>query len=412
MGLILEGSQPLLPSGGTSLPTATGAGQVPLSDGAGTAYTATSLGLGGLMAARPAASAALLGRSYYATDIAPAGAISVCITDGAGGFGWTSVALDLSSEAQGTAAVMGPTGELVPTSADVSAVLAATDAAAARTALGVTAASHTTGALSARPVSPAAGDTYYASDFDVTLRCYVAGTWRIEGGDPLNMGVGPFATNSRFTGAVNGSHGGPIGGPGYSLALGLHVTSLPGSTECVLIHCGGIGLGSGWVLGVAKSGGTADTLYLQQAGISAGAKIELTGALLTTGSWALALSIAASEIRWSINGGAAGTVAISGTFTPSDKSASALGGFSADNLSVTWGKLHWFQAWASTLGDAALQAISAEHATYLPGASGASPVGAWLAARSRRDAGYQEMVGSQGLVYAPTNPAGCGRSVS
>ena len=27
-------------------------------------------------------------------------------------------------------------------------------------------------------------------------------------------------------------------------------------------------------------------------------------------------------------------------------------------------------------------------------------------------AGYQEMVGSQGIVYAPTNPAGCGRSAS
>ena len=37
---------------------------------------------------------------------------------------------------------------------------------------------------------------------------------------------------------------------------------------------------------------------------------------------------------------------------------------------------------------------------------------AWLAARSRRDAGYQEMVGSQGLLYAPTVPVGCGRSVS
>lgn len=271
---------------------------------------------------------------------------------------------------------------------------------------------HTSGTLAARPASPAVGDTHYADDFDVPLRCYIAGTWRVEGGDPLNTGIGPFATNSRFTGAVNGTHGGVIGGPGYSLAIGLHVTSLPGSTECALVHCGAGSLGSGWALTASAPAGTANAICLQQAGISAGAKVELTGALLTAGSWALALSIAPTEIRWSVKGAAPGTVAISGTYTPSDNSAATLGGFTVDNLSVIWGKLHWFQAWDSILSDAALQAIAAEHATYLPGASGATPVAAWLAARSRRDAGYQEMVGSQGLVFAPTNPAGCGRSVS
>jgi hypothetical protein len=362
------------PVGGTgaALPTASAAGELPVSDGAGSAYTATTAG-----------------------DVLALGMVAA-----------------LTGEPAGAALISDGAGDLDVTSADVSAMLAAANAAAARTALGVTAPTHTTGALSARAASPAVGDTHYASDFDVTLRCYVAGTWRVEGGDPLNTGVGPFGTTSRWTGQISGTAKGPVGGPGYSLAIGLHVTSLPGSTECALIHCGASNLAYGWVLGAANAAGTANAVYLQQAGINAGAKVELTGALLTTGSWALALSISASEIRWSVNGGAVSTVAISGTFTVSNGSAATIGGFAADNLSVTWGKLHWFQAWSSTLGDAALQAIAAEHATYLPGASGATPVGAWLAARSRRDAGYQEMVGSQGLLYAPTVPVGCGRSVS
>ena len=357
--------------GGTSLPTASGAGELPVSDGAGSAYTATSAG-----------------------DVVDAAIASVV------------------GAVAGQAIVGDGLGGVTETSADVSAVLAAANAAAARAALGVTTPSHTTGALSARAASPAVGDTRYCDDFDVTLRCYVAGTWRIEGGDALNTGVGPFGPSSRFTGQISGTVKGPVGGPGYSLAIGLHVTSLPGAAECALIHCGSGDLSTGWVLGASKAAGTVNNVYLQQAGINSGAKVELTGALLTTGSWGLALSISASEIRWSVNGGAAGTVAISGTFTVSNGSAATLGGFATNNLSVTWGKLHWFQAWNSTLGDAALQAIAAEHATYLPGASGATPVAAWLAARSRRDAGYQEMVGSQGLLYAPTVPVGCGRSVS
>ena len=358
--------------GGATLPTASGAGELPVSAGAGTTYAATTAG-----------------------DVVDAAIASV-------------VGL-----VAGQAIVGDGLGGVTETSADVSAVLAAASAAAALAALGGAAApSHTTGALSARAASPAVGDTRYCDDFDVTLRCYVAGTWRIEGGDALNVGVGPFGTTSRFTGQISGTVKGPVGGPGYSLAIGLHVTSLPGAAECALIHFGSGDLSTGWVLGVSQAAGTVNNVYLQQAGLNSGAKVELPGALLTTGSWGLALSISASEIRWSVNGGAAGTVAISGTFTVSNGSAATLGGFTVDNLSVTWGKLHWFQAWSSTLGDAALLAISATHASYLPGASGATPVAAWLAARSRRDAGFQELVGSQGLLYVPTVPVGCGRSVS
>ena len=96
MGLILEGSQPLLPSGGASLPTATGAGEVLVSTGAGTTYTATSAG------------------AVVATGLSAA----------------------LSEEVVGTAVIADGDGGVSFTSADVSAFLASANAAAARTALG------------------------------------------------------------------------------------------------------------------------------------------------------------------------------------------------------------------------------------------------------------------------------------
>lgn len=87
---------------GTSLPTASGAGEVPVSSGAGTAYTATSL-----------SAAIATGVQTSNEGLLGATAGAAVIGDGAGG-------IDV-------------------TSADVSAMLAASDAAAARAALGVTA---------------------------------------------------------------------------------------------------------------------------------------------------------------------------------------------------------------------------------------------------------------------------------
>ena len=91
MGYIINGSG----QGGSSLPTATDAGQVPLSSGAGTTYTAADFG-----ATMGAAMGGLVGSVAGKTVIG----------DGAGG--------------------------VATTSADVSAMLAASSAAAARTALG------------------------------------------------------------------------------------------------------------------------------------------------------------------------------------------------------------------------------------------------------------------------------------
>ena len=96
MALILEGSQPLLPSGGTSLPTASAAGELPVSDGAGSAYTATTAG-----------------------DVLALGMVAA-----------------LTGEPAGAALISDGAGGITETSADVSAMLAASSAAAAAAAIG------------------------------------------------------------------------------------------------------------------------------------------------------------------------------------------------------------------------------------------------------------------------------------
>jgi len=82
--------------GGASLPTASGANQLPVSDGAGTAYTATSAG-----------------------DVLALGMVAA-----------------LAGEPAGTTLISDGAGDVATTHADVSAMLAASDAAAARAALG------------------------------------------------------------------------------------------------------------------------------------------------------------------------------------------------------------------------------------------------------------------------------------
>jgi hypothetical protein len=97
VGTTVVSGSPINGGGGAGLPVASGAGEVPLSTGAGTTYAAANLG-----------------------DEVNAVLVSA-----------------LGSEPAGTAIVGDGAGGIIPTSADVSAVLAAADAAAARAALGV-----------------------------------------------------------------------------------------------------------------------------------------------------------------------------------------------------------------------------------------------------------------------------------
>lgn len=127
--------------GGTSLPTASGAGEVPVSDGAGSAYTATTL--------------------------------DEVVVDG--------MKLALTGSPVGTTLIADGAGDLDVTSADVSAMLAAANAAAALAALG--------GAGVTRFAPPLATGQGW------TLDGTIAGmTWSYEAGDiaRLTYAAGPF----------------------------------------------------------------------------------------------------------------------------------------------------------------------------------------------------------------------------
>ncbi len=82
----------------------------------------------------------------------------------------------------------------VATATGISLVTAAS-AAAARTAIGVTASSHTSGTLAARPATPAAGDTYEITSGAASgdrYACYVAGTWVITGYSRVRLDETPY----------------------------------------------------------------------------------------------------------------------------------------------------------------------------------------------------------------------------
>ena len=136
--------------GGAGLPVASGAGEVPLSTGAGTPYVAANL----------------------------EDEVSAWVAGGIGAV-------------LGQAIIGDGAGDIATTSADVSAVLAAADAAAARAALGVGGAP-TSGTLGARPASPAAGDAYAVTSGVASgdrYQCFVAGSWSLVSYDRL-VGVG------------------------------------------------------------------------------------------------------------------------------------------------------------------------------------------------------------------------------
>ena len=79
-----------------------------------------------------------------------------------------------------------------------------------------------------------------------------------------------------------------------------------------------------------------------------------------------------------------------------------MGNFTSTDLAIN-AEIAFFQAFDSTLSDAALQALSAGHAAYLPGDPGAVPVASYLAGSHPRYEPSAQLVGTQGaaLVMEP-----------
>jgi hypothetical protein len=329
----------------------------------------------GLVGVRPNPVATREGQWYWSTNAAAGQELAVCTHQGGSTYAWVTVPYGVTS-----------TGV---------ALVQAADAAAARTAIAITA-----GSLASRAASPAVGARHYATDFDVDLACRTAGTWGVPGVGPLAVTRGPFTDTGAKMLTAAGVAVGPIGGPGTTLAMGLHVASLPGASEVILAEYWSAS--GGWILGVSAGGGTANRLYLLHVGMDSAAKTELGD--LATGSYAIAISIAPTALRWSIKGAAIGSAVISGTYTPpASDSVFVIGGHVSGGLAPTGVSVAWLASWGATLSDAVLQAITTTHATYLPGEAGATPVAAYLAGRTRRDALAAEAVGSQvALLTVPS----------
>lgn len=279
--------------GGAGLPAATGAGEVPVSTGAGTTYAASPISdeIGGVLAA-------FLGGVLGQTVIG----------DGA--------------------------GDVTMTSADVSALLAASNAAAARSALG----------LASVPTAPVALGT-----------AYNAGT-----ADAIYADVVPAPADAW--------------GPGRTLVYLFRSLGTLGAANILAMHAdAATTVARGWHLRAGDNAGARGEISLILAGLPAVLTVvPLPGADFTgaDGVHCLACAILnTGEIRYSWDGGAVATVAaIPGTYVPAQagdpwrigSSAVSGGGFAATTVQPIA-----LRTYSTVLSDADLVAVAADRASYL-----------------------------------------------
>lgn len=317
--------------GGTSLPTASAAGELPVSDGAGSAYTATSAG-----------------------DVVDAAIASVV------------------GAVAGQAIVGDGLGGVTETSADVSAVLAAANAAAARTALDVLSSAQVTAAIAAapsatagldaaRPAASALGRSYYATDTRAlyldTGSAWVAAS---NGCAPDGLTLAGFSSSAYLRGT-----NGPPGGKGTTLALCFYVPSLPGATQRFLWSC--CNGARGW--GIAMSGpsitNNALDLVLNNSSVLFDKQI---GTALAVGWHTVAVAVASDglSLAYSIDGAAAttGVSLAAGSYVAASAADNhTLGGWFASLAMGDGLEIGAAVSIAAVASAAQLQALSADYAT-------------------------------------------------
>lgn len=241
------------------------------------------------------------------------------------------------------------------------------------------------GALGARPASPAAGDAYLATDYDVVLECVVAGTWRVMAADKVGVTLGPFTGDFNTTAIrteVTGTTVMPTLANGTSFALGFWLTDVPTAQEVFWSYNSG---GGGFIVGTNNSG-TDGYPYLFRNGVTGPAAFAVMAQAMVEDANTLAVAIAADGLsfRWSLNGGAAASVVTSGAYNPPTGSEyGLLGNYQpSPGVSFSSGSIAWAQTWSSALDNADLAAVSAGYASLLPGNPGAATsTWAYLAAK-------------------------------
>ncbi len=318
--------------GGAGLPVAGGAGEVPVSTGAGTTYAAS-----------------LFSDEMGTVLAAFLGAVSgqTVIGDGAGDVGTTS--------------------------ADVSALLAAADAAAARTALGL---APSTLAAQARLVA-------------ATRRGPVAMT----GWSDSNY-VAPITAPS------SGAQPSIVRGSSFVVSL-YAPTAAPGAGAHLAVSADGALAVRGWLIAEGTAGANAGNLVLYSP--SDALAVQIPG-VSTTGGWhAVAVSVsAAGVVRYSIDGAAAatatGTPALTARTTDDVRIGRGVGGGASGAATA----LAYLAVWGSVLSDADLAIASATPSAGAPSLPSA-PAWEWAAAghvgcdRVSLVAGIYQVVGAPAL---------------
>ena len=292
VGTTVVSGAPINGGGGAGLPVASGAGEVPLSTGAGTAYAAANLGteVSGVLAG-------LLGAVSGQTVIG----------DGA--------------------------GDIIPTSADVSGFLAASDTAGMRSALG----------LASVPTAPVALGT-----------AYTAGT-----ADAIYVDAVPSPADAW--------------GPGRSLVYLFRSLGTLGSANILAMHADTTTtVARGWHLRAGDNASARGEISLIFAGLPGSTVLPLPGADFTGADGVHCLAVAVTAlgvVRYSWDGGAVATAVVgAGTYAPAQaadpwrigSSVVAGGGYAATTVQPIA-----LRTYSTVLSDADLVAVCALRASYL-----------------------------------------------
>ncbi len=276
--------------GGAGLPVAGGAGEVPVSAGAGTTYAASPI----------------------------SDEIGVVLAQFLGGTAGQTVIGDGE-------------GDVGMTSADVSALLASADAAAARSALGLAS------------IPPVALGAAYNAGSSATAYLDVAGT--------------PSAA--------------PLGGPGETLVYLFRPTGMPSDARIMVQHMDSGSNTRGWELRYGDNGGDRGLLALLLYGMNSNSPTDLTGATFNGAldvPHVLAIAITAGGVpRYSWDGGAVTALtALSGTYVPPiSGDPFTIGSRSGGNYPADKAQIVQFRAYSTVLSDADLVAVAATRTSFV-----------------------------------------------
>jgi len=318
--------------GGAGLPVAGGAGEVPISTGAGTTYAA----------------------SPFSTEVGTA----------VGGFiGGTA----------GQTFIGDGGGGVSLTSADVSGLLVAADASAARTAIG------------------------FAPPTLAAQALLVAATRR---GPVAMVGWSDTAYVAPITAPASGAQPSIVRGSSFVVSL-YAPTAAPGDGKHLAVSADALLSARGWLIAEGTAGANGGNLVLYSA--SDATVVQIPGVSTLAGWHAVAVSVsAAGVVHYSIDGAAAATAVGTPALTARTTDDVRIGRGIGLNASGAATALAYLAVWSSVLGDGDLAIASAAPTAGAPSLPSA-PAWEWAAAghvgcdRVSLVAGVYQLVGAPAL---------------